>query len=288
METTEIATQKDIFRLYVENFRAVEDNYTYHVKTFCDFAEASTGTVVETVADYYEALNDSGLSASTIRCRRQAVKRRFRDALTDAEGQVRAQLDFELKRLDARIKCPSAQVGANGAWKVISAAEYQKLMEGARSCKQRRFIETLYATGMRISELTGIKLADCTMQGNVVDIRVMGKGSKERHVYITRAMYSRIVECFHGELFLFETGNGTRYVRPYVSEQIAKLTLAVLGRRLSAHCFRHTFITHKLVETGRPKAVSQYVGHADVGITLRIYGHDSFSPADVLGPEAVA
>jgi integrase len=101
-------------------------------------------------------------------------------------------------------------------------------------------------------------------------------------------MYERIRAEFQGEEWLFETAGGKRYSRSYVSNQIAKLTQHVLGRKLSAHKLRHTFVTNKLKETGRVKAVSQYVGHSDVQITLRIYGHDTFSPADVLGPEALA
>ena len=268
------------------DFRAVADNYSYHVKAFCDFAEASTGTVLQTIAGYWRELDDSGLSASTVRCRRQAVKRRMRDALDDVDGKARAALDFELSRIDRAIKCPTSTSSYGGEWKVVSAAEYVRLIDGARSDRQRRFIETLWTTGLRISELTGIKLDDCTIEGNVVTVRVTGKGRKERTVYLTRAMYERICECFQGRLFLFETGSGRRYSRSYVSNQIGKLTLKVLGRRLSAHKLRHSFATRTIRETGNVGGVSRYLGHSDVAITLRVYDHNTLSPIDVLGPEA--
>jgi integrase/recombinase XerD len=207
----------------------------------------------------------------------------------------RAAFEHQLKELDRdpQTKCPGGASGSSGANKTVSTEEYNRLMQNARSERQKRFIEFLYTTGVRVSEMTGIQHADCKREGNVIAIRIRGKGNrkqsyKERTVWITKAMYERIRETFAGEEYLFETGKGRRYSRSYVSNQIAKLTQAVLGRKLSAHKLRHTFVTNKLNETGRVKAVSQYVGHSDVQITLRIYGHDTFSPADLLGPEAVA
>jgi len=272
----------------LQEFRAVEDNYSYHIKRFADFAAASSGTVLETIGAYWRELEGSGLSASTIRCRRQAVKRRMRDALDDVDGKARAALDFELARIDRAIKCPATTSSYGGDWKVVSTAEFVRLMDGARSDRQRRFLEVLWSTGLRISEMLGIKLDDCAVEGSVVTVRIMGKGRKERTVYLTAVMYNRVRECFSGGLFLFETGTGRRYSRSYVSNQIGKLTLAILGRRLSAHKLRHSFATRKIRETGNVGGVSRYLGHSDIAITLRIYDHNTLSPVDVLGPEAVA
>ncbi len=272
----------------LEEFRAVQDNYSYHVKAFCAFAADRPGTVLETIAGYWRELEASDLAASTIRCRRQAVKRRMRDAITDVDGKARAALDFELSRIDRAIRCPTTTSSCGGEWKVISPAEYVRLMDGARSDRQRRFIEVLWSTGLRISEMTGIRLTDCTVEASVVTVRIMGKGRKERTVYLTTGMYERCRECFSGSLYLFETGGGRRYSRSYVSNQIAKLTLKILGRRLSAHKLRHSFATRTIRETGNVGGVSRYLGHSDVALTLRLYDHNTLSPIDVLGPEAVA
>jgi integrase len=201
--------------------------------------------------------------------------------------------EYRLRELDRdpETKPPSGG-GVSGAIKILSGTEYQKVLLSARSERQKRFIEFLWTTGTRVSEMCSIRRSDLALEENVVSIRIRGKGSKraaykERTVYITKAMLDRIEETFRGSQYLFETRGGRPYDRSYVSNQIAKLTTHVLGRRLSAHKFRHSFATRKIQETGRYKAVSEYLGHADVRITLQIYSHDTFSPADVLGAEVV-
>ena len=281
---------------FAEYALSIRDNYSYHVKQFADFARVSTAdSLLQVVSEYFGHLNTTDYAAGTIRVKRQAVKDRLRRAAAYYSDRDRAALEHELREIDRDpdLKCPSGGRGASGAHKVLQAGEYERLMHGARSERQKRFIEFLSATGCRVSEMTGVKLADCRREGNVYSVRLRGKGNKhasykERTVWITAAMYERIISTFGSVLYLFSTGAGKRYSRSYVSNQLGKLTLKVLGRRLSAHCFRHDFVTRKLKETGRVKAVSEYAGHSDVQITLRIYGHDTFTAADVLGPEAVA
>lgn len=294
--TTELTRMVSTFSPeMLDAFLSVTDNYRFHVRAFVKFARGRTGSVLDVVRDFYRELNASGLSASTIRCRRQALKKRLMQAAETWGDRQRNAFEYELKHIDSEpgLKCPSCNTRAVGANRVINEEEYEKLMKNARSARQRRFMEFLYATGARISELTGAKLTDCRIEGNVVSVRLMGKGNKkaaykERTVYITAAMYERIRATFGGTTYLFETGCGKRYNRCYVSNQLGKLTLAVLGRRLGAHSFRHSFATRTIKQTGRIRAVSQYLGHSDIGITLRIYDHDTFSPTDVLGAEACA
>jgi len=301
-QTVEPCTQEvgfsDVLREFAQFALSIDDNYKHHIRQFVTFAETSDAeTILDLVRDYYRELNKTNYSASTIRCKRQAVKDRLRRALSSSKysDADRARFEHELREIDRdpALKCPGGANRTNGTTKVVTAEEFERLMKGARSDRQRRFIEFLYATGARVSEMTGVKLADCKAEGNVVAVRLRGKGNKkasykERGVWITKAMYERILETFGGEEYLFETSKGERYHRSYVSNQIAKLTKHVLERRVSAHKFRHTFATRMLRDTGRVQAVSQYLGHSDVTITLRIYSHDAFSASDVLGPEAVA
>lgn len=280
---------------FVDFALSVQDNYSYHIKQFAQFAATSeAGTLLELVRDYYVHLNTTDYSAGTIRCKRQAVKDRMRRVMQGASEEEREAFEYRLRLLDRNqeTKCPGGG-SSQATVKTVSEQEYIRLLQGARSDRQRRFIEFLWTTGARVSEMTGVRRADCKPEGKVVAIRLRGKGNKrdaykERTVYITLAMYERIRDTFTGEEYLFETANGKPYNRSYVSNQIGKLTLAVLGRRLSAHKLRHSFATRKIKETGRYKAVSEYLGHSDVTITLRVYSHDTFSPEDILGAEAVA
>jgi site-specific recombinase XerD len=294
-QNTELRAHEGETRRFLRFATGIHDNYRYHIKAFAAFAQGrERSTVHELVRDYFEYLNTTDYSAATIRCRRQAVKDRLRRAISDAPEEEREAFEYRLRLLDRdpATKCPSGGK-SQATVKTVSEQEYTRLIAGARSDRQRRFIEFLWTTGARVSEMTGIRRADCKPEGNVVAVRLRGKGNKrdaykERTVYVTRAMYERIRETFTGEEYLFETQGGKPYTRNYVSNQIAKLTLHVLGRRLSAHKLRHSFATRQIQRTGRIRAVSEYLGHSDVTITLRIYDHDTLTPEDVLGAEAVA
>lgn len=274
-------------------FASVKDNYSFHVRAFIDFARLASGkNMLDIIGQYYQSLNGSGFAASTIRCRRQAVKSRLRLIMQHETDRTRSKFEYELGLIDKKIKCPGVASIACRPDKIITAVEYIKLLTKARSERQKRFIEFLYSTGCRISELTGIRLNDCKMQGSVVVITLRGKGNKkqsfkEREIFLSLPALERIKETFAGKEYLFETSNGRRYNRCYITSQLSKLTKKVIGRALGSHCFRHTFATRKIQETGRPKAVSQYIGHSDVNLTLRVYCQDVFSAADVLGSEAI-
>jgi len=133
-----------------------------------------------------------------------------------------------------------------------------------------------------VSELAGARLDACRIEGSTVAIRVLGKGNKERHIRIPLELYEDIVREFGGSTYLFETGGGKPYERSYVSDQVAKIGKKVLGRRVSAHKFRHSFVTEKIRKhPDKIAAVSEYVGHSSVAITLEIYNHQTLTDADL-------
>ena len=270
-----------------------DDCYHYHVETFRRWMRETGNTdPLSCVPDYFRDLNQSNYAAGTVRMKRQAVINRLR-LMSDAAGlsmEQQFQLDRVLKRLntDPETKAPKTASTAIGASKVCTEPEYARLIEGCRSRKQQLFIRFFWDTGCRVSELTGAEIRNCKRQGAVVEIRVMGKGRKERVVKITGALFDAIAEEFGGQQFLFETGGGKPYRRSYVSNQIAKITQHVLGKKLSAHKFRHSFATRQIAKSGKIAAVSSYLGHASVSTTMSFYVHEELTDADLFGIEAVA
>ena len=279
-------------RTFTEFALSVRDNYKYHIRAWAGFAAVYNDSgrgILEIIRDYFRSLNDSSLAAATIRCRRQALKDRVRrviaaPAFTD---QDRAIIEDTLHRIDREpgLKCPTPKPPQSD--KTLSNDEYRLLLEKARSERQRRFVEFLNVTGCRVSEMTGVKVANCKQEKSYVSVTVQGKGTaaaefKERVVFISIGLYERIRETFDGKVYLFETGKGKRYSRSYISNQLSKLTGAVLGRRLSAHKFRHAAITRLIREKKPMDAVSRYAGHSSIQITMR-YAHNLLTPQDVLG-----
>jgi site-specific recombinase XerD len=156
----------------------VEDNYKFHIKNFLSYARETTAdSGIELIEDYFKSLNDSGLSASSVCCRRFAIKNRLRASMEGYGEAARAAMEYSLEKIDKKIKAPGRSRQSIGADKVINEKEYTLLMEKARSDRQRRFIEFLYTTGSRVSEMIGVLLPDCTIKNNTVTVRLKGKGN---------------------------------------------------------------------------------------------------------------
>ncbi len=150
--------------------------------------------------------------------------------------------------------------------------------KGLRDCAM---LDLLYATGLRVTELTGLRLSD--LEDAEGTIRVIGKGNKQRIVPVG-AEALRSVERYRLEVrprllkgrvspYLFITARGTKMTRQGFWK-LLKLhgRSAGLFRKLSPHVLRHTFATHLLEGGADLRSVQTMLGHADIG-TTQIYTH---------------
>ena len=140
-------------------------------------------------------------------------------------------------------------------------------------------LELLYVTGIRVSELTNIKLNDISIVEK--KIKIMGKGSKERIVYYgTRCQellnkYLNIRNDFlkqaNDYLILSNTGKqiSTREIRNIINRLKVKAGIDI---NISPHTFRHTFATHMLNEGADLRSVQELLGHENLSTTT-IYTH---------------
>ncbi len=146
--------------------------------------------------------------------------------------------------------------------------------ESAR-LRDRAILEVFYSTGMRISELAGMKLAAVDFIGGVV--KVLGKGRKERIVPIgepaLRALnaYLEKRDSRRDEVFLNSRGGPitARGVRMVVDRYFR---LAGMRRGVSPHTLRHSFATHLLNRGADLRSVQELLGHANLS-TTQIYTH---------------
>ncbi|MCG3136615.1 MAG: Tyrosine recombinase XerD [Phycisphaerae bacterium] len=147
--------------------------------------------------------------------------------------------------------------------------------------RDRAILELLYASGIRVSELTGLKLLDANFE--VGYLRVFGKGHKERIVPIGRAAIAALQEYLaqqrctlanhkSGEA-LFLSRTGAPLERSNVWRLVVKYARrAGLGDQVSPHTLRHCFATHLLEGGADLRVVQALLGHVDV-TTTEIYTH---------------
>lgn len=162
--------------------------------------------------------------------------------------------------------------------KLIDAIDLSK-PDGARN---KGILETLYGCGLRVSELTELKLSNLYL--DIEFIKVFGKGSKERLVPIggsaVKALKIWIEQVrVHNPLkkgeedFVFLNRRGSRLSRVYIFMLIKDLAMKTgIKKTVSPHTFRHSFATH-LVEGGADlRAVQEMLGHESI-TTTEIYTH---------------
>ena len=148
--------------------------------------------------------------------------------------------------------------------------------------RDRAILEVLYSSGLRVSELTGLRLTNCYFDAGF--IRVLGKGDKVRLVPIGQdAMHYTRLYVDHvraalpvqkgDEDTIFLNLRGSQLSRITVFTTIKKLAAAVgIKKTISPHTFRHSFATH-LIEGGADlRAVQQMLGHQSI-TTTEIYTH---------------
>jgi len=149
--------------------------------------------------------------------------------------------------------------------------------------RNRAMLETLYACGLRVSELINLRLSNLFFDLGL--IKVVGKGDKERlvpigqeaikHINLYRQGVRRLQNNIHADheniLFLNRRGKGLSRVMVFlVIKEAAKL--AGIEKKVSPHTFRHSFATH-LIEGGADlRAVQEMLGHESI-TTTEIYTH---------------
>jgi integrase/recombinase XerD len=148
--------------------------------------------------------------------------------------------------------------------------------------RDKALLELLYACGVRVSELLGLKISDLFFNEEM--IRVFGKGSKERLVPVGRSAVKWVNEYLiksrpmlekkhKSENFLFLNKRGTKLSRMGIWKIVDKYVKdAGIKKEVHPHTFRHSFATHLLEGGADLRAVQEMLGHADIS-TTQIYTH---------------
>lgn len=219
-------------------------------------------------------LKDSGLQPSSIRRNVSALRTYFGYLL--AEGMV--------------VIDPTDRVELPKAWRrlpgVLTRDEVVRLLEapdpGDRLFwRDRALLEFAYASGVRVSELIGVKVRDVDLQEGLA--LVFGKGARERLVPVGRAALQALVVYLReirpalaanrGEGVVFLNARGTPLSRMGVWKILRRhVERAGLAKRVTPHTLRHSFATHLLEGGADLAAVQEMLGHADIA-TTQIYTH---------------
>jgi integrase/recombinase XerD len=255
------------------------ENYARDVRRLAEYAEGKGATRPEQLTaaqlrEFIYFLKDLGLAATTIRRQVSALRTYFKFLI--GEGLV--------------TRDPTERIESPKRWRslptVLTVAEVERLLSAPNTdeplaIRDRALLEFAYATGVRVSELVGVKLQDIQFEDGIA--RVFGKGSKERLVPVGRralgaaSLYAREIrptlDRGHGRGILFLNARGRPLSRVGAWGIIrAMARRAGITKRVSPHTLRHTFATHLLEGGADLRAVQEMLGHADLS-TTQLYTH---------------
>ncbi|MHA6258698.1 tyrosine recombinase XerC [Sporosarcina sp. CAU 1771] len=223
---------------------------------------------------YVTVLYDNGLSRNTISRKISSIRSFFRFA--NARYQINDASFRSLHHPKKEERLP-AFFYEEEMEQLFSSCEG----EDKKSLRDRAILELLYATGIRVSELTSIKMND--IDDHLGIVLVMGKGRKERYVpfgsfaqqaldsYRTLSRPQLMKSKEHEMLFVNLRGDpltdrGVRYVLSAMVEQ------ASLHSKIYPHMIRHSFATHLLASGADMRTVQELLGHAHLSST-QVYTH---------------
>jgi integrase/recombinase XerD len=222
----------------------------------------------------YLAARHPTTRASTANRRLASLRRFYRWALR--EGTIESDPTLRLVGARRPARFP----------KTISEAQIDALLAAPQgdsplALRDRAMLETLYATGLRVSELTGLRMVQLSLADGLV--RVIGKGSKERVVPVGEAARDALARYLKvGRVALlagrtsdsvFVTARGAAMSRQMFWKLIRRYAFqAGIAAPLSPHGVRHAFATHLLNHGADLRVVQLLLGHADIS-TTQIYTH---------------
>ncbi|MDW5442955.1 site-specific tyrosine recombinase XerD [Polaromonas sp. SM01] len=234
---------------------------------------ALDATLERDIQAYFSARHNTTKATSANR-RLTVFKRYFHWALRERLIPVDPTLKLQSARQALRVP------------KLLSEAQVDSLLaapseDTALGLRDRAMLELMYASGLRVSELVGLKTFHTSMNDGV--LRVMGKGSKERLVpfgQVAREAIVRYLDQARPEILggqqtddLFVTARGSGMSRVMFWMLVKKYALrAGIHSPLSPHTLRHAFATHLLNHGADLRAVQMLLGHADISTTT-IYTH---------------
>jgi integrase/recombinase XerD len=238
------------------------DGYKLELRIFADKVKKKTTDV--TAADIRMYLGQfSHLKMSTVG-RKLSVLKSFFGWLASEE--------FIQRDPTTKLKTPKKEKRAP---KALTIEELELLRESCKTIRQRVFIEALYATGCRLSEIQSLNRTDINQQ--TMSCRVIGKGDKEREVYFSFKALYHIKKYLLSRsdddpaLFVTERRPYRRLSKRGIQREIGIIAAqAGLEKRVSPHTLRHTFATLTLNNGAELAAVQQLLGHESPA-TTQIY-----------------
>lgn len=244
--------------------------------TYCDRSGVAEWQQLDSqhVRTFAAAEFRRGAAPRTIQRRLSALRSFFRYLLR--EGAMSANPAIEIQAPKAQQRLPKT-IDVDQMTRLLTFCTDEQL-----GVRDKAVMELFYSSGLRLSELVGLDVADVDLADRTV--RILGKGSKTRIVpvgrhaadAISRWRKERAAMAAIGEQALFVSRSGQRMSPRTVQKRVTGWAKRQgLGLHVHPHMFRHSFATHLLESSQDLRGVQELLGHANISST-QIYTHLDF------------
>lgn len=250
--------------------------YMADLQRFCDHvaAEGADSLHRGAIVNYLSARRQDGIATRSTARELSAIKAFCR--FLNERGEIHTDPSQQVRTPNLSQRLPS----------VLTYEEVESLLQAPDTTttggkRDATLLEVMYATGLRASELVGLRLADVDLTGGSVKAR--GKGGKERFIplgelavlqledYLASSRPQLLKQRQTSDLFLNRSGRAMS--RQSVWKIVKKYVLwAGIDKPISPHTLRHSFATHLLEGGADLRSLQQLLGHADIA-TTQIYTH---------------
>lgn len=236
------------------------------------------GATASLIRAWMVSLVDSGLSHRSVNRKLYALRAFYRFLLQTGTIETNPVAQIKSLKTSRRVQIPFSRKEIK---KVFELLEEDGSFEGLRD---RLIIEIFYSTGVRRSELIGIRLQDISVSTGTLKVR--GKGDKERIIPLLNSVITSLdrylkarnqLDNIGDSEFLFLTSRGFKIYESLVYRVINTYFSAVSEKvKKSPHILRHSFATHLLDEGADLNSVKELLGHSSLAST-QVYVHTGIS-----------
>lgn len=273
----------DIFLNYLSVERGLSGNtmasYRQDLSRYMDYLsrrhiDALSKTTKNDIVNFMLDQKDRGLSANSIARRLAAIKVFYRFLVRERILKEDSTSLIDSPKLGKKIP----ETLSLNEVDALLAQPNARVTHGSRD---KAILETMYATGMRVSEVVNLRLDNVNLE--VGFLRCIGKGNKERVIPLGKkaiASIRRYTGAARNKLlskkvsdYLFVSRFGKKISRQSIWKMIKKYARdARIKKPLSPHTLRHSFATHLLERGADLRSVQEMLGHADIS-TTQLYTH---------------
>ena len=259
---TRATTDTEIISLWLQDKSSplTRKTYSQHIRQFINFIGYGLSEVkLEDLQMFRRMLEFKGYKLTTICNKLTTVKSLFSFCF---------KTGYLVANVGSLVKLPKKLNKLNE--KIVTHKDIQCLANRAKTYRDKMIVKTLYSLGLRISELCNIRWSDFHIDGDFVNLNIVGKGSKLRTLLVSQSLYKQLVKLKREEIdYVFTAYSRNKpLTRQSVNILLDKLCKQLdIEKRITPHTLRHTHATEAIRGGCDLSLLQQSLGHCSIKTT---------------------